>query len=156
MERVETGIFRNACGKAFTHTLDKSLLWLIPVDAWSTQNVGLNLLTPAVQEQTHSAGVNQHNPIETKGATSIYSTKRSGGIQKPREENKPSKKTKTRGNTLQGMCFFYLKDFGFLSLKMYLSILFLWEMLTKLSYITVHLGQVSLLPAIQFRGSLAY
>lgn len=54
------------------------------------------------------------------------------------------------------MCFFYLKDFGFLSLKMYLSILFLWEMLTKLSYITVHLGQVSLLPAIQFRGSLAY
>lgn len=25
-----------------------------------------------------SAGVNQHNPIEAKGATSIYSTKRSG------------------------------------------------------------------------------
>lgn len=88
-----------------------------------------------------SAGVNQHNPIEAKGAPSIYSTKRSGlkaFKNHMRKTNPPKKKKITRGNTLQGICFSILKgNFGFLSLKMYLFILLLWELLTKLSYIAV-------------------
>lgn len=100
---------------------------------------------------TSSAGVNQHNPIETKGATSIYEHQKIwfGGIQKQTQQ-------KNQEELLQGMCFSILQgNFGFLSLKMYLFILLLWELLTKLSYIAVHLVSGFTPTTIQFWGSLA-
>lgn len=56
-------------------------------------------------------------------------------------ENKPIEKIKPRGKTLQGMYFSILQAnfVCFLSLKMYLLITLLRELLTKLSYIAVHL-----------------
>lgn len=70
-----------------------------------------NSSTMRINSQSRSsAGVNQCNPIEAKGSTSIYNTKRYGleafqnHIRKtnPQEKKKERKQTKEQEETLQG------------------------------------------------------
>lgn len=146
MEIAEIGISRTTCVKMSTHTLHTSLLWLISCACMKYSKCGLELPNSSSRridsQSRSSAGVNQHNPIKTKRTTLIYSTKRSGlEAFKNSIWKINSSKPKPIGKTPQGMCFYIPQaNFGyFLSLKMYLLITLLWELLTKLSYIAVHL-----------------
>lgn len=116
METAEAGILWSACRKVFTRTLHTSLLWLISCARMKYSKSGLELANSSrMRIDSHnrsSAGVNQHNPIEAKGAPSIYSTKRSGlkaFKNHMRKTNPPKKKKNNKRKHIAGNLFFYPK-----------------------------------------------